>query len=995
MHTQLVQYKKLMTVIMLFCFLFSQVALAAPQQPAAPFTDPNALPTTGGQTPQFTNNSNQAVFGTADQLSNYYFNQFKNSWGWDWLKTTNINFTAFSGGTPQWNINTFQPLTMKENLNNFLFAQGQYGTNTNTVNVGLGYRSMDANHSSMFGVNLFYDWQTTVQGEAGYNPTGSHMRIGAGLEYFTGSIETRLNGYYGVSSDVQVGGLQTTGVETGTTAWQHVAPGADLSVGTDFSFWNAPWLKLTATGSYYQQTQGGTINGFQGSPMYGNLTAQLQVTPQLSINGGGTVGNGGQSSANVGVQFNLLAPPTPALFMADPVVNTLAASDISYKILQPVQRNNAITVERYTKQTAPSTVAVTIGIEQALYLPALTVKANDASSGSTIATGIWNAVNENISLNLAPGTYNFVFNYFGTDYQPTGGQNINISAAANLDLGLAEADYALLGNLTFTAVDGQGSPIGIPGIPFSFTVTQPPQAQMPTAAVSATTAAQTYTTGTAQDGTVTIAGAPIGTYSGTYTLNAQQKTTSAVDLAAGQSSTCPTGFTPQELNLLNLSNWEFVFVDQNGSSVDGSLSIIQPNGNWRINRSGNHIKVSFGPGAVGLGYGTVTGPNGETTHFDLEPQDGSTSPYFKLKTITLQSKTGPTQLVATVTNLAGTPITNGDVYAASGSSGDPTSMVKGTNNNDGTYSFVGLPSGQYHFAVLSNSIIGLYPEVITIQSGQPVQNIAIAYDNSTNGLVPMKITYQNESGVPISNIFLGGQNDVEHAKATYGVTDSTGSVTLYLTAGLGCHIAADVFQQSGPMTMYEGTVPAGGGSVTIKQTQPTGNVKIHIQNYQAAAGQYTVWTSVKDGTFRYYSAYINANGDSFIQIDQSGQYNFTVVSPDLHSILAFSPIQGISATGSNTVNIQPHMPLGTVSLAITDTTTGQPITNWHVTIYDANTGVHVDNTGGQAGQGALFTLPTGNYRMVVDAPGYVTSVPKMVLVSAGPGQTIPFAMAHN
>jgi hypothetical protein len=338
---------------MLVVFLCAQVIPVAAV--GTQYQDPNNTST--ATSPIFADNSGSAAGTAADQLSNYYFNQYKNSLGFDWLKTTSVNFSAFNGNAPQWNFNTFQPLTLKDNLDNFLFAQGQYGTINNTINVGLGYRSMNQDKSSMYGVNLFCDWQTTVQGENGYNPNGTHTRVGAGLEYFFGSMETRLNGYYGVSPDVQIGdnGL-------GTSVWQHVAPGADLSVGTDFSFWNAPWFKLTATGSYYGQTQNGTINGYSGSPLYANITAALQVIPQLSINGGGTFGNGGQSNANIGFQFNLLAPPQPALFVADPTINQLAATDISYKMLQPVQRNNTITVERYTQFASGTIIGTVTGL---------------------------------------------------------------------------------------------------------------------------------------------------------------------------------------------------------------------------------------------------------------------------------------------------------------------------------------------------------------------------------------------------------------------------------------------------------------------------------------------------------------------------------------------------------------------------------------------------------------------------------------------------------
>lgn len=343
-----------MTWILLAVFLFAQVM---PVAAVNSYGDPNNQ-MIGNNVPVFVNNSNQAVLGTADSLSNYYLNYYKNGTGWDWLRTTNINFSVFSGNIPQWNINTFQPLTLKSKLDSFWFAQGQYGTGNNTANVGVGYRTMNAERSNMYGFNLFYDWQMTVQGENGYNPNGSHMRIGAGIEYFTGSIESRLNAYFGgLTDDVQVGYKDPY---SGQAAFQTVAPGMDLTVGTDFSFWDAPWLKLAATGSWYSQQHGGTINGYNGSPLYATINAYLQVTPQLQINGGGSFGSGNPSNANIGFQFNLLAPPQPALVMGDPAINKGAAKDISYKMLEPVQRNNTITVERYVKQLAPDMKDVTV-----------------------------------------------------------------------------------------------------------------------------------------------------------------------------------------------------------------------------------------------------------------------------------------------------------------------------------------------------------------------------------------------------------------------------------------------------------------------------------------------------------------------------------------------------------------------------------------------------------------------------------------------------------
>ena len=342
--------KNIVTILLLTFLMFGQsVPVPADEGVLVVPATPIYIPKTPLNSGNSTSAGNVNIGSAADQLGNYYFNQYKNSADWFWLKTTNVNYSLFSGNAPSFSIQTFQPFALKSSLDDTFFLQAQYGTSNNTINAGLGYRKMNNEHDSMYGFNLFYDNQLSVQGENGYIPSGGLTRIGAGLEYFRGPLEFRANGYYGISNDVQVGSLQLSGNEVGTTAWLHVSPGADLSVSTDFSFFNAPWAKIAAIGSYYKQKQGGTINGYLGDAITATLSASLQLTPQLQVTAGVTGGNGASSNESVGFQFNLLAPPTPAMLFADSKINIMAETDISYKMLQPVLRNNTITTERYTK----------------------------------------------------------------------------------------------------------------------------------------------------------------------------------------------------------------------------------------------------------------------------------------------------------------------------------------------------------------------------------------------------------------------------------------------------------------------------------------------------------------------------------------------------------------------------------------------------------------------------------------------------------------------
>ena len=491
---------------------------------------PSASFVAAADAPQFGNDSTSALRTQADALSNYYFDQYMRAQGWRWMETTQINFGVFSGNSPSFGVNTFQPLTLKSELDRFMFAQGQYQTANNTLNVGLGYRGMNGAHSSLYGVNLFYDWQLSVAGSNGYSPTGTHYRAGLGVEYFTGSLEFRANGYYGLSDRVQ-----TSLAASGQAQFEKVVPGADLSLASDFSFVNAPWLKLGVTGNYYkQQTAGSTINGYSGSPLYAEVNASLQVMPQLNISGRLSFGNGAASNSSLGVQFNLLAPPQPAMLLSDPNINALASTDISYKMLQPVQRNNVITVEKFTANAnlgiAGSAVAVLITRPDGTPVVNAQVTAHAITAGqvpTALASDDPPAADPVVTdatgaalLQLLKGSY--VLNISGTDILT---DEIMVDGA-NTKRVVMVADVPDGGTVTVTASDSDGAPLANETVTAYDSVT-----------LAEVTSAQTGSNGLA---TLTL---PVGTYkiaimSATLegTVNVSSGENSGVTLQDDQSS---------------------------------------------------------------------------------------------------------------------------------------------------------------------------------------------------------------------------------------------------------------------------------------------------------------------------------------------------------------------------------------------------------------------------------------------------------------------------
>ncbi|MEI6287605.1 MAG: carboxypeptidase regulatory-like domain-containing protein [Bacillota bacterium] len=329
------QNKKTLSIILLITFLFTQLAFAANNE--IPMTN-TSVPATNIGVPT-ANTSVQDATSAGNNLMNYYISQWLTG-GPAWLKRIQISGN-FADSQAVWQASTIQPLTnYDDNLNNVLFWQASYASLNNTANIGLGYRDLSESHKSIYGLNMFYDRQFTVAALDGSN-AGSHQRVGLGLEWFYGPLEARANAYYGLGDDVFLG-------NSGDYAyWERVMNGYDASLSTNLSFMSAPWLKLGVVGSNYMATQ-----SYQGvaNPDVSNIAAvaNLQIFPQLSINAAYNMQNTGTNNASFGFAFNLLAPPVPALFCGNEIINDNASNDISYKMLQQVQRNNTIQTERYT-----------------------------------------------------------------------------------------------------------------------------------------------------------------------------------------------------------------------------------------------------------------------------------------------------------------------------------------------------------------------------------------------------------------------------------------------------------------------------------------------------------------------------------------------------------------------------------------------------------------------------------------------------------------------
>ncbi|MFA6105854.1 MAG: inverse autotransporter beta domain-containing protein [Patescibacteria group bacterium] len=421
------QSSKTVSIILLIVFLFTQFAGAAANN-EIPMAN-TSTPATNASGVPAANNSVQNSITAGNNLMNYYISQWLTG-GPAWLKRIQVS-GSFENNQAIWQASTIQPIfNYDESLEDVLFWQASYASLNNTGNIGLGFRDLSDSHKSIYGINAFYDHQFTVTALDGSN-AGAHQRVGLGLEWFYGPLEARANAYYGISNDVFLG-------NSGDWAyWERVMNGFDASLITNMSFVSAPWLKLGVVGSNYLATQ--AMLGI-ANPNVSNIAAvaSLQIFPQLSINAAYNMQNTGANNATIGFAFNLLAPPVPAMLCGNEIINDNASNDISYKMLQQVQRNNTIQTERYTLSRVGdvniTVMAGTTPVSDAL----VTIYDNNNVQVAQSSSGV-------------SGVYNFGHLIAGTNYQATVTKQPYDNAAANFTVAVGKTTAVTI-NLETTAV---------------------------------------------------------------------------------------------------------------------------------------------------------------------------------------------------------------------------------------------------------------------------------------------------------------------------------------------------------------------------------------------------------------------------------------------------------------------------------------------------------------------------------------------------------------
>ena len=244
-----------------------------------------------------------------------------------WLERTSFSISESEDNDVQFEFETIQPLMQTpDTKTHTVFVQGRVAKvkDDETINIGLGYRNLNAAQTLLLGVNAFYDATTEY----------SHRRGSLGLEAIGKTFTARANFYSAFSKEKK----KTKG---SVTTYQSALDGYDMSVDMPVPY--TPWMRLQATS--YKWSALKDFKDVSGSKlaMIGNLNQHI------SFEVGADDNNYNGTDAFVKVQYSLAGVPTNGVTatLADGALSDVMATerDLANHTLDKVVRNNNVVVQ--------------------------------------------------------------------------------------------------------------------------------------------------------------------------------------------------------------------------------------------------------------------------------------------------------------------------------------------------------------------------------------------------------------------------------------------------------------------------------------------------------------------------------------------------------------------------------------------------------------------------------------------------------------------------
>ena len=299
-------------------------------------------------------------------------------------------------------------------------------------------------------------------------------------------------------------------------------------------------------------------------------------------------------------------------------------------------------------------------------------------------------------------------------------------------------------------------------------------------------------------------------------------------------------------------------------------------------------------------------------------------------------------------------------------------------NADGDYSIAGVPTGSVSVTVTDGvpagySVSGAQQKNVTTAG---VEGVDFSTTRKT-GTVSGRVLGPDSKGVAGVVVEAAGKLATTDAQGRYSISGvPTGSTSIAVDAG---SVPAG-YSVNGPLTRNVTT--SGVSDVNFSTTRDTGTVTGSVTDADGSA--------VKNPTVTLEG--INGNDDSVeVPVKDDGSIDFSGVSTGDYKVTVTAPgyddkeLPKVTMTkdGPNTIEVELDRSTGSVSGSVTDAV-GDPVENPTVTLV----GINGNDDSLEApvrddGMIDFSGVPTGDYRVTVTAPGYVTSESEIKVTGQG------------
>ncbi len=258
-----------------------------------------------------------------------------------WLDRVRYGITVESERSPTFYFETIQPLFLPDEEDRALFFQlrASLRSGMGLYSVGLGHRWLTGGDDLLLGLNSFFDFQDRHD----------HYRVGLGAEAFWQSLEMRLNTYIGLSPKRVIGRTETS------CTYEKAVDGADAEIGGIVPY--IPWLKVYFGGYFYDYKHSEDMHGWK---FRSEISPIRLITLKIETYDDNKDSQGYKMEIEAGFDFDSFAVQD----LWTGFLASLKFSDEKYpkvdlreKLLEPVERNYNIQVERW-EETSKATLEI-------------------------------------------------------------------------------------------------------------------------------------------------------------------------------------------------------------------------------------------------------------------------------------------------------------------------------------------------------------------------------------------------------------------------------------------------------------------------------------------------------------------------------------------------------------------------------------------------------------------------------------------------------------